>query len=112
MPANTPRLPDSDRRGRSGPSWGMLGAIFLTLAVLLIGGVLGSFNARRLDSNRRLVNHTHEVVQSLETLLSTLKDAETGQRGYLLYGDERFLEPYQSALNSVMAARQHLTSLV
>ena len=84
----------------------------LTLAVLLVGGVLGSFNARRLDDNRRLVSHTHEVVQSLETLLSALKDAETGQRGYLLSADERFLEPYQSALNRVTAIRQLLTGLV
>ena len=90
----------------------MRGATALTLAVLLIGGALGSFNARRLDENRRRVSHTHEVVQSLETLLSTLKDAETGQRGYLLSADERFLEPYQSALTDVMASRQQLTGLV
>jgi PAS domain S-box-containing protein len=90
----------------------MLWATLLTLAVLLIGGAVGSFNALRLDENRRVVSHTHEVVESLETLLSTLKDAETGQRGYLLSADERFLAPYQSALNSLTAIRQHLSGLV
>jgi signal transduction histidine kinase len=35
--------------------------------------------------------------QQLEALFSTLKDAETGQRGYLLTGDEGYLQPYQAA---------------
>jgi len=30
----------------------------------------------------------------------TLLDAETGQRGFLLTGDERYLEPYTHALHS------------
>ncbi|MFA1626375.1 CHASE3 domain-containing protein [Rhizobium mongolense] len=34
----------------------------------------------------------------LEVLLSTLKDAETGQRGYLLTGNEDYLQPYRAAL--------------
>ena len=32
--------------------------------------------------------------QQLEALLSSVKDAETGQRGFLLTGEERYLEPY------------------
>jgi signal transduction histidine kinase len=35
--------------------------------------------------------------QQLEALFSTLKDAETGQRGYLLTGDEGYLQSYQAA---------------
>jgi signal transduction histidine kinase len=35
--------------------------------------------------------------RQLEALFSTLKDAETGQRGYLLTGDESYLQPYQAA---------------
>ena len=42
-----------------------------------------------------------EVIRQLEQMLSTLKDAETGQRGFIITGDERYLEPYQ-------AAEQHL----
>ena len=36
---------------------------------------------------------THEVIVGLDAVLSNLRDAETGQRGYLLTGDERYLEP-------------------
>ena len=37
---------------------------------------------------------SHDVVVGLDDVLSNLRDAETGQRGYLLTGDERYLEPY------------------
>ncbi|MBW4470460.1 MAG: response regulator [Stenomitos rutilans HA7619-LM2] len=43
--------------------------------------------------------HTYEVIGQVEELLSRLKDAETGQRGYLLTGNEKYLEPYNSALS-------------
>lgn len=88
------------------------GAIYLTLAVLIAGGLIGYMNVRRLDDNRRLVSRTHEVAESLETLLSTLKDAETGQRGYLLSGTTEYLEPYQAALSGLSAERQHLAALI
>ena len=37
----------------------------------------------------------------LEQLLSTLKDAETGQRGFIITGDERYLEPYHRAVREL-----------
>ena len=48
------------------------------------------------DSARR-VTHTLEVVEQLQALLSTLQDAETGQRGFLLTGHEDYLVPYTTA---------------
>lgn len=39
-------------------------------------------------------SHTRQVIHAAEGLLSQLRDAETGQRGYALTGDEDFLEPY------------------
>ena len=42
------------------------------------------------------MTHTHEVLEHIAGVLSQLKDAETGQRGYVITGDEAFLEPYQT----------------
>jgi len=39
-----------------------------------------------------------DMVQALEATISTLTDAETGHRGYLLRGDESYLDPYTAAL--------------
>jgi CheY-like chemotaxis protein/CHASE3 domain sensor protein len=43
------------------------------------------------------VTHSLQVIEHLGTVLSTLKDAETGQRGYLLTGEEKYLEPFANA---------------
>jgi len=40
------------------------------------------------------VNHTHEVLAASDELLSNAVDMETGMRGFLLTGDDEFLEPY------------------
>ncbi len=44
-----------------------------------------------------MVSHSNTVITNLDEIISTLKDAETGQRGYLLTGDQIFLEPYRGA---------------
>ena len=51
------------------------------------------------------------VLQRLESFLSAMKDAETGQRGYLLTGDEPYLEPYNNALQVVGAELKGLQEL-
>lgn len=53
------------------------------------------------NRSRALVGHTRLVLLATEHALSTLKDAETGQRGFLLTGSNRYLQPYQSALDSL-----------
>lgn len=69
---------------------------------LLIGNTVLSYrNILTIIENEQWVSHTHEVLTELEAVLSTLKDAETGQRGYLLTGQEPYLEPYQSAISEV-----------
>jgi len=62
----------------------------------------------RLIENERWVTHTHEVLNELEGTLSALKDAETGERGYIITGDESYLAPYKTG---VVDVQQHLDSL-
>ncbi len=82
----------------------------LVLVVLVSGAVLGCINAARLAHFRDQVVLTHTTITNLETLLSTLKDAETGQRGYLLTHDKQYLVPYQKALSRVQAQSEALKS--
>jgi len=44
------------------------------------------------------VEHTHKVIASAQELLKLLVDMETGERGFLITGDEVFLQPYNQAL--------------
>jgi signal transduction histidine kinase/CheY-like chemotaxis protein/CHASE3 domain sensor protein len=74
----------------------LAGVVVAVLAVALIG----FFTFRSLKTREEAVErvtHTLQVIEQLATLQSTLKDAETGQRGFLLTGEERYLEPYANA---------------
>ncbi|HMF12407.1 MAG TPA: PAS domain S-box protein, partial [Gemmataceae bacterium] len=101
---------ESIRRKHSLYDLAVLGFL-LTLGVLVIGGVLGYANAQRVVKNEGMVAHTQEVIGELEALLSTLKDAETGQRGYLLRGNPDYLQPYNDALARIGDELAHLKEL-
>ncbi len=69
----------------------------LVLAVVVANTLLSFGNARRLLASERQVVRTREVLAALDDYLSLLGDAETGQRGFLLTGDESYLTPYREA---------------
>jgi len=88
-----------------------LGFAIAILTILVIG-ISGHRANAELIENDRWVAHTEEVKRTLEQIMSGMKDAETGQRGFLLTNDERFLEPYHKALADVdksQAAARRLT---
>src|SRR5207244_7999319 len=58
------------------------------------------------------VTHTYEVIEGLQTVLSSLKDAETGQRGFLLVGQESYLEPYTRAVSHIGPEMARLRQLI
>ena len=51
-----------------------------------------------LLDNERLIQHTWQVIYQVERIMSSAKDAETGNRGFLITGDVNYLEPYTIAL--------------
>jgi CHASE3 domain sensor protein len=75
--------------------------IFAGFGVALILSVLISLatylNHARLVETRRKVVETQEVLRSLKEILLTITDAETGTRGFILTGDEEFLDPFNKA---------------
>ena len=85
------------------------------LALLLVIPVLvGSamwLVAHQAGRSSDRVKHTLLVELSIERLLSDLKEAETGQRGYLLTGEAPYLDPYHAALGASNAGLANLTTL-
>lgn len=63
----------------------------LLITVAMAGGGVSSY---LLWQARERVEHTHQVRSMLVRVLSQLQDIETGQRGYIITGDEAYLEPY------------------
>ncbi len=75
----------------------------LTLLLLIGSSVASYISIKNLLNSARMVNRTAEMAKKVEQVLSILKDAETGQRGFLLTGDERFLDPYHGAYDAATA---------
>jgi methyl-accepting chemotaxis protein len=70
----------------------------LSVFVLLTVGLVAYRSTNVLIENNANVAHSHLVLEDLAQLLSLTKDAETGQRGFVITGDETYLAPYQEAL--------------
>jgi signal transduction histidine kinase/DNA-binding response OmpR family regulator/CHASE3 domain sensor protein len=73
----------------------------LSLILLILSSLASYISIRNLIKNADLVAHSNEVIGNLDNTISFLKDAETGQRGYLLTGNKVFLEPYTGAKDKV-----------
>lgn len=72
----------------------------VALFVLVVVGSLAFYNGVMLIANHRLVAHTQQVLAELGLIYSTVQDAETSQRGYLLTGEESYLTPYRAAVKN------------
>ncbi|MEA5623121.1 response regulator [Nostoc sp. UHCC 0251] len=85
----------------------------LSLATLTIIGLISYQSTNELIENSRQESHTYEVLSQLEELNLQLTNAETGQRGYIITGEQRYLEPYNAAiqvLNQKVKELQKLTA--
>lgn len=99
-------------------SWRSMRRNYLTTPVLLrsipvgvviaAGVIATTWTHSLMGSHQQLVVRTFEIVDTTKDVLIGLDDAETGQRGYLLSGDRRYLDPYQKALSRLTQLRATL----
>lgn len=71
--------------------------ILLALIVLVTSSVMTYITFNDAVSEVEMVSHSNEVKIEIEAIISSLKDAETGVRGFLLTKDSSFLTPYITA---------------
>ncbi|ESQ77885.1 response regulator [Asticcacaulis sp. YBE204] len=91
---------------------GVLAALIFVAIFFVISGIVSFSNIATLNKDARLVAQTHEVILGLSDLLSTMKDAETGQRGYILTGKDTYLEPYTQAVQNVQERASAVDTLI
>lgn len=81
-------------------------------ALIVLAATLSYRYHALLQEQRSRVDHTYEVVTRLESTLVAIIDAETGQRGFVITGDERYLQPYRNAIAAEPAALADLRTLL
>jgi CHASE3 domain sensor protein len=79
---------------------------------LLIAAVVASIVASIASADaERWASHSLQVRQAAAHLFSLIQDAETGQRGFVLTGDESYLQPFETAQKEIPAAEVGLRTL-
>jgi CHASE3 domain sensor protein len=86
---------------------------FIAGFVLLILGVMAAgWLVNRQENYADLARHALEAQNSVARAFSLLQDAETGQRGYLLTGEDTYLEPFTRAAAEIDNELENLSLLV
>ncbi len=92
------------------PTWRW--SFLVAIAVLLLSGGLAIHQYTRFAAAAALVEHTHQVLDSIDRLMTRLVDAEANHRGFLLTQDRSFLEPYSRAGSDARTLAASLIPLV
>ena len=79
--------------------------------LVLIVGAIAYREARRVISDVRDVERSHAIIERSDELLTRAVDGETGQRAYLLSGQEALLDPYRGARSDIATALDSLREL-
>ncbi|WP_055436389.1 CHASE3 domain-containing protein [Lacinutrix algicola] len=75
--------------------------LYLSAFVILVVGALTYRSITEVTKSSEMVTHTYKVNVELEQILSNLKDAETGQRGFIITRDSVFLDSYTSGRSKI-----------
>jgi signal transduction histidine kinase len=84
---------------------GLASGILVTLNVLFFWSFIKQKETTEQVAQSRL------ILQKLEKVVSSVKDAETGQRGYLLTGQESYLEPYRVTVKTIARQIEEINTL-
>ncbi|MGZ5193341.1 MAG: CHASE3 domain-containing protein, partial [Kaistella sp.] len=87
----------------------LLYGLGLSLILLFISSLASYISIRNLIESSSMVRDSNQTIKDLDRIFALVKDAETGQRGYLLTKDDRFLEPYTNAKDKIADAMNKLT---
>jgi signal transduction histidine kinase len=101
-PQTRAQTPMGSRKPRTRSLWRTIAwPLALTCGFLIFVTASSTYLVVSSQSANETVNHTLQVESKLLAMLSTVRDAESGQRGYLLTGNPKYLEIYRIAENAI-----------
>ncbi|WP_166423293.1 CHASE3 domain-containing protein [Paraglaciecola sp. 20A4] len=83
------------------------------LILMLVTSLVVSISISSIIDASRWVNHTYEVIRKAESVQAVMVDMETGQRGFLIAGEDEYLDPYnagRAVFEELIIEGQQLTS--
>jgi CHASE3 domain sensor protein len=85
--------------------------IVLVLGLILASAAISAYNVHRLREDSERVDHTYQVILHLEAVMEEVRDAESGQRAYVITGEPSYLDPYRGAPKLVENRVQQIAEL-
>lgn len=96
------------RKFRNTTSWWSIVGLVAGIGFFLVSASVSYSNVLGMREHEARIRVTHEVLTSLDELMIAVLDVETGSRGYVLTGEDQYLEAYRTGTSS---ARQDLRKL-
>jgi C4-dicarboxylate-specific signal transduction histidine kinase len=89
----------------------LMAAFAAVIAIIFVSSAVLYDRLRVIEAAKNLRIHTTDVLDTLEMAMRAMLDQETGVRGYLISGDEKFLEPYHNGVDNFSAAMRRIKDL-
>ncbi|HYV52585.1 MAG TPA: CHASE3 domain-containing protein, partial [Candidatus Eisenbacteria bacterium] len=87
-------------------------AIIIPMVALLLVGYISYESTIQFIQKDALDDRINLIIQRLEHLISTITDAETGQRGYIITDRLSYLEPYYTAVSNIHSQLGNLDIMI
>jgi PAS domain S-box-containing protein len=84
----------------------------IALLVLVANAAIAFWGVRGIVESHKWVDHTRDVIGTLQSVVLSMREVESGQRGYIITGIEDHLARFEHDLKSVDAAVEQLRVLV
>lgn len=89
----------------------MSAALFPLVLIAAVGG-LAVYDLKRMEETSQKVEHSRHILDQVASLTAAAFEMESGLRGYLLAGQERYLQPYENGSAETFAAFEELFVIV
>ncbi len=86
--------------------------VALAIIALIANGMLGVRCLQRLEETRLKLRESKRVLLMIEQTLAAVLETESGQRGYVITGDDAYLDPYRAATPRIAASMAELGELI
>ncbi|MFG1494992.1 methyl-accepting chemotaxis protein [Saccharospirillum sp. HFRX-1] len=87
-------------------------AIGMPLVLMAIACFVIYTNVQKVKQSQEWVKHTYQVLSTADAIMAAAVDMETGMRGFLLAGQEQFLDPYKNGETQLYSLLDELMNTV
>ena len=87
-------------------------AFCFSIAILILIGTYAYRSTDQYKSASDWVTHTEEVISSAQSILLDIQEIETAQRGYVITGESKYLEPYNNSIKTIESSNSKLRDFI